>query len=264
MEINAIILAAASISGLGLILGLGLGYAGKKFEVSEDFRLGEIVSVLPGANCGGCGYAGCEAFAAAVLAGEAKIDGCGVNSPEGMQKISDIMGIKVIPSDKQTAYIKCGGGFSNSSYKYDYSGIKDCKAMAYLTGGGAKACSFGCLGGGSCAKVCMFDAMEMHDGVAVIDKEKCTACGVCVDKCPKRLIGFKPYGNAVSICCNSGDSGKFVKSVCEVGCIGCKICEKICKFGAVCVEGGAAVIDYGRCCGCGVCVKKCPTGAVVM
>lgn len=263
MEITAILLAGASISGLGLLFGLVLGYAGKKFETAEDPRINEVMQSLPGANCGGCGYAGCEAFAAAVLSGEAKVEGCAVNSPEGMQKIFDNLGIKAIRKDKQVAYVKCNGNFANSLHKYDYNGMDDCGAMMMLPGGGLKACCYGCLGGGSCAKVCIFDAIEIKDGAAVIDNEKCTACGICVDKCPKGLIAFKPYNCVISIRCNSGDLGKVVKSLCGVGCIGCKICEKVCKFEAIRIESGVAMIDYDNCKGCGVCVKKCPMGVIV-
>jgi len=265
MEINitAILLAVAIISGLGLLLGLGLGYAGEKFEVEENPRISEIMSALPGANCGGCGYSGCEAFATAVLSGDANVDSCGVNSSENVKKIFDIIGISLNFKDRQIAYIKCVGNFLNSSYKYDYYGMEDCRAMIKLAGG-AKACSYGCLGGGNCVRACTFEAIEIKDGLAIVNMEKCTACGICIKKCPRSLIGLKPYKISVSICCNSADLGKIVKSFCKVGCIGCKLCVRACKFEAICVNDNVAVIDYNKCRGCNVCVKKCPMGAIVL
>lgn len=262
VNITAIILAAVSISGIGLLLGIGLGYAGKKFEVDADPRIGEIAALLPGTNCGGCGYAGCEAFALSVLSGEAKPSACGVNSTENTIKISQIMGIKATQRDKQTAYIKCSGNFSNSSYKYDYEGMDDCIAMVRLFEG-PKCCGYGCLGGGNCARACLFGAIETKDGLAVIDKEKCTSCGLCLKKCPRNLISLRPYNIDIIVCCNSFDIGKTVKSFCEAGCIGCKICEKACKFEAISVSSNLAVIDYDKCRSCNVCTKKCPTGAIL-
>ncbi len=262
MDINSILLPAVSLGGMGLLFGLGLGYAGKKFKVEVDPKLTQIREALPGVNCGGCGFTGCDAFAAAVVSGEAKANGCTVGGAPVTQAVSDIMGIVAEIKEKQVSFVKCAGNLDKSNFRYEYFGLNDCKAAMQLTGGGAKACVYGCLGCGSCVRACMFDALSIENGIAVVDKEKCTACGMCVGMCPKNLIELVPYKSQVKVCCSSKDTGKAVRGVCTVGCIGCKLCQKACPSDAITVENNLASIDYDKCTMCGECTKKCPTKAI--
>ncbi len=256
------ILSLVSLGALGLLFGLGLGYAGIKFKVEEDERIPLIKDALPGANCGGCGFAGCDAFAAAVIAGTAKPSGCPVGGDAAIEKISNILGIKAEKTEKKVAFIKCKGGDSYAVSRYNYYGLQDCKAMTQLADGGHKACKYGCLGVGSCLLACKFGAISLVDGVAKVDPEKCTACGMCLSVCPKNLIDLVPANSKVRVVCNSKDNAKVVRSVCTAGCYGCKLCVKTCKFDAITVDNQIAKIDYDKCTSCKQCVEKCPARAI--
>lgn len=258
MIASEILYPVLSIGGLGLAFGLALGYAGKIFKVEENSKKAEIRDVLPGANCGGCGYAGCDAFAGAVADGSASANGCPVGGESCAFKIADIMGVKIEAKERHVAFVKCGGTFSDAVFRYDYRGLADCKAVSMLAGGGSKQCQYGCLGSGSCVRACRFDALSIVDGIAVVDPEKCTACGMCVPKCPRSLIELVPYSAEYRVGCNSLDIGKTVRLNCKVGCISCKMCEKACAYDAVHVENALARIDYDKCTHCGECEKKCP------
>ncbi len=262
MDINTVMSSVLTISGLGLLLGSGLGYAAIKFKVEADERLPLIRGALPGANCGGCGFPGCDAYAEAVLNGNAPATACSVGGASTVSAISDILGIEAVSLEKQVAFVKCNGNMTDAVFRYDYQGFGDCAAHMQLAGGGSKACIYGCLGCGSCANACQFGAINMIDGIAKVDKEACTACKMCVSSCPKSLITMVPYENHVNVVCNSADIGKVVRGHCKVGCISCKMCEKACEFDAVHVENNCAVIDYSKCTMCDECVKKCPTAAI--
>ncbi len=262
MEIGYIIAAVASISGLGVIFGGFLGYASKIFAVEEDPKVGEIQAVLPGANCGGCGYPGCSGCATAIAEGKAPVNACPVGGAKTAAKIAAIMGVEAGNSEPQVAFIKCNGTCNNAKSKYAYEGISDCVFASQLANGGAKSCAYGCLGLGTCVSVCDFGALSIVDGIAVVDEEKCVACGKCTKACPKSLIEFKPKSKKTAVRCNSKDMGKEVIANCSTGCIGCKICEKNCKFDAIHVENNVAVIDYSKCKDCGLCAMKCPKHAI--
>jgi len=263
MDMTYVVYAVMSLGGVGLLMGLGLGLASKKFAVEEDPRLGAVIDALPGANCGGCGVAGCAAFAKAVLSGEAKPNGCPVGGAECVTKISEILGIEAKITEKMCAFVRCGGESSFSRNNYEYYGLLDCSAAAQLAGGSCKACVYACLGGGSCVRACKFGAMNIVDGVAVVDKAKCTACTMCVLSCPKSLIELIPHKAEVTVTCSSNDAGKAVRANCSVGCIGCKLCERACAFDAIHVTNNIAKIDYATCTNCNECVKKCPTGSII-
>jgi Na+-translocating ferredoxin:NAD+ oxidoreductase RNF subunit RnfB len=261
MDISSIIFSAVSIGGLGLVFGLGLGYAAKKFEVKVDPLIPVVRDALPGANCGACGFAGCDAFAKGIVEGQAPINGCPVGGSETAAALSQIMGVEASESARQVAYVKCNGTCENAKEKYIYAGVTDCKNAAFLQGGGSKGCEYGCLGLGSCVAVCEFNAIDIIDGVAVIN-DNCVACEKCVAACPKAIIEMVPDASKVRVACNSADKGKEVKSNCSVGCIACKICEKACPFDAIHVTDNLARIDYEKCTQCDVCVEKCPTKAI--
>ena len=246
---------------MGLIFGAILAYASKKFAVKVDERIDSILEVLPGANCGGCGFPGCAGLASAIVEGKAPVNGCPVGGSECAAKVAKIMGVSSEEGEKKVAFVKCNGNCNVSKDKYIYEGIKDCKAASALNGG-AKDCKYGCLGLGSCVNACKFDAIKVIDGVAVVDETKCVMCGKCIEACPKGLIIEKPIKNKVAVSCNSKEFGKAVKDKCSVGCIGCGICEKSCPFGAIHVEDKVAKIDFDKCVQCMVCVAKCPTKAI--
>lgn len=257
-----ILRAALSLGILGLIFGVLLGYAAKKFEVKVDPKIPQTREVLPGANCGGCGYPGCDAYAEAVVEGGAKANLCSVGGAAVVDKISDILGIAVDVAEKKTAYVKCSGTCTVAKNKYEISGVKDCLEAAAMVGGGQKGCSYGCLGLGSCVQVCEFGALNIVDGIAKVDMDKCTNCGACIDICPKGLIESVPFDSKVRVACNSNEFGKIVRDNCSNGCIGCSICQKNCPSGAITITDKLAKVDYSACTQCGVCTTKCPTKAI--
>lgn len=258
---NNIIAPILSLGGLGLLFGAGLAVASKVFAVEVDPKVVKIREALPGANCGACGYPGCDGFANAVAEGKAPVNGCPVGGAECAEKIGEIMGVNAEATEKKVARVICQGTTCNAKEKYEYIGIKDCKAAAMVAGGN-KSCEYGCLGFGTCVDACQFDAIQIVGGIAKIDTEKCTACGKCIEVCPKHVIDMVPYSQKVVIDCNSEDFGKNVKASCSVGCIGCQICVKACPVGAIDFENNLAKIDYDKCIQCMICAEKCPTKAI--
>ena len=255
MSITGVLIAALIVGGTGVFIGVFLGIAGKKFAVEVDEKEEAILAELPGNNCGGCGYAGCSGLAAAIAKGEAP---CPVGGAPVAAKIAAIMGEEAGESVHEVAFVKCAGTCEKAKQAYDYTGITDCQMAAMMQNGGPKGCSFGCLGFGSCVKACPFDAIHIVDGIAVVDKEACKACGKCIATCPKHLIELVPYEQKHLVQCSSKDKGKDVMSVCSVGCIGCKMCEKVCESDAVHVVDNIAHIDPEKCTNCGKCAEKCP------
>ncbi len=258
---NGILIAVAVVGGTGLLFGILLAAASFVFEVKTDERTEKILEVLPGANCGACGFAGCSAYAEAIVNEGAPVNCCSVGKAPVANKISDIMGVEAQETEEMTARVACGGDCNSVVYKYDYDGIQECTAEARL-GGGAKECVSGCLGLGSCVRVCQFGAISIRDGVAVVDEDKCTACGQCLKRCPKGIIHFVPKKFKQWVVCRNPETAKSVNQYCKTGCIGCKICEKACLFDAIHVKNNYAVIDYDKCKNCGLCAKKCPRGAI--
>ncbi len=256
--------AILTIGGIGFISSLGLGLAAKKFAVYVDPKTGAVEQALPGVNCGACGFTGCRGFAEAVVAGEAETNGCLVGGETVALAVAQLMGVEAKPVAKLVARLRCQGGRDKSRLKYHYLGIDDCQA-ANLVAGGDKACSFGCLGLGSCVAVCPVKAVSINaDGLAVVDGGLCIGCGKCVASCPKRVIQLVPQEQQVTVLCNSIDKGPLVRKQCQVGCIGCMMCKKVCPAEAVTVDKFLARIDPQKCTTCGECVKKCPTKCILM
>ena len=260
---NMIIISAAVIAVVGIVVGFGLGILGEKFKVEIDEREAAIRAELPGNNCGGCGYPGCDGLAKAINEGKAPCNQCPVGGAPVGEKIAAIMGVTVEASAKKVAFVKCGGGCDKTSQKDNYYGILDCSKAMNVPGGSDKACSYGCMGYGSCVRACEFDAIHVINGVAVVDKEKCVACGKCIAACPKKLIEFVPYDTHHFVRCSSQDKGKAVKDICSVGCIACTACVRNCPQNTISMNGNVAVIDYTNCINCGICAQKCPTKAIL-
>ncbi|MBR5509111.1 MAG: RnfABCDGE type electron transport complex subunit B [Lachnospiraceae bacterium] len=255
---TGIIIATVIVGGVGIFIGLFLGVAGEKFAVEVDEKEVAVRAELPGANCGGCGYTGCDGLAAAIAKGEAPVNGCPVGGDAVGAKIAEIMGVEVDTGTRKVAFVKCAGTCDIAPKNYEYTGAQDCRFVNMMQNGGDKICTFGCLGYGSCVKECPFDAIHIVNGVAVVDTDACKACGKCVAACPKKLIELVPVEGVSYVQCNSHDKGKDVMKACKQGCIGCMKCVKTCEAGAITVEGNVAHIDYEKCTGCGKCKEACP------
>lgn len=263
IQIQEVSKATLLVTAVGLVIGVFLSLAAKFFEVPVDEREEQVRGLLPGNNCGACGYPGCDNLAEAIAAGNAKPNACPIATSDAHLAIAGVMGTDTEVSDKQVAFVKCAGTCDKTKDKYTYVGKMDCKQAAMNSGGGPKKCGFSCLGYGTCVSACQFDALHIVDGIAVVDKEKCTSCGLCIPECPKNLIEFVPYKTHHFVRCNSTDKGKVVKEGCTIGCIGCKICEKVCEFDAVHVKDNLALIDYAKCTNCMKCAEKCPTKVIL-
>ena len=256
-----LIRAAGVLGLLGILFGVALSIASRVFAVEMDPRVVAVLDALPGANCGACGFPGCEGLANAICAGNAPANGCAIGGQAVANQVAEILGVNAGNLERQVAVVRCQGDCAKAKEKYDYHGMMDCRLIADFVGG-SKSCGAGCLGGGTCVGVCEFDAIHIVDGLAVVDKEKCVACKKCIAICPKHIIGLMPYEQKTEVKCSSHDNGKVVRTNCSIGCIGCKLCEKSCPKDAIHVEENLASIDYDKCINCGICASKCLTGAI--
>lgn len=250
------------VSAIGGIFGIILIAADKKLQVAVDERTANIISLLPGANCGACGSPGCEAFAAAIVELNMNINYCVACSEENKNKIAAIMGMKAEASTRKLAYIACRGCDNPAAELYEYQGIKDCFAVAKFFSG-TKVCNYTCLGLGNCVHNCPFGAIFINErGVAEVDTALCAGCGVCTAHCPQNLITLTPAGKTVRIFCNNRNAGKKAVDVCNTACISCGICIRTCPSSAISMfkdgSKSIAVIDYEKCTNCGICIEKCP------
>ena len=259
MEI--IIITTLVLTAIGLIVGVGLVFTGNKFRVEVDERETAVRECLPGNNCGACGFAGCDAMAAAIVKGEAPVNGCPVGGGPVAQKIGEVMGVTAEAEERKVAFVRCKGSCEVTHNQGNYGGIKDCRS-AVLSGINVTECDYGCLGFGSCAAVCPQNAIRVKNGVAEVDRRKCVGCGLCVKACPKGLIELIPSSKRVAVQCSNKDKGPLVKKVCSAGCIGCSLCVRQCEHDAVSVENNLAHINYQNCVQCGKCAEKCPVKVI--
>ena len=266
-----ILIAIAILGGLGLVFGLVLAAASKVFYVETDPRLDQLNECLPGANCGGCGFAGCGAYAEAVLKGEAPVGKCASGGNEAAKAMAAIMGVEAGEVTRKVALVRCSGARTydaegnltkGAKMKATYEGFHDCLAASRVGGSGPLSCKFGCLGYGSCTKVCKYGAISVKNGVAVVDEDLCVGCMACAQVCPRKIITAVEPSQNVIIACNSLAKGAVTNRACTVGCIGCGKCMKNCPSGAITITNNLAQIDSSKCTNCGECAKVCPKGLI--
>lgn len=261
---NIIFIALIAMGGLGLFFAAVLAIASEKLKVKEDPRIEELMEALPGLNCGACAQAGCHDFAEKVAA-SGSLEGfrCPPGGAEVEERMAEILGVEASAEIKKRAVVKCGGGKSLATERAEYDGIKNCTA-AELVAGGSKACTYGCLGYGDCKIACPFDAITMSaDGLPVVDEVKCTACGLCVEACPRNIIEMLPCSNRILVACNSKDKGAVVRKVCKVGCIACQICVKQAPRGYVIDDFLARVVYDNGDEAAEAGLVKCPTKCII-
>ncbi|MBQ2697275.1 MAG: Fe-S cluster domain-containing protein [Clostridia bacterium] len=257
MNWSNILMAVLSLTSMGVIFGVILGVASRIFAVETDPRAEQIIAVLPSANCGGCGYAGCANFAEAVVSGDAPTNGCAVGGSAVAKLVAEIMGQEAKEVIPMKAVVKCSADCDTAKRKYTYEGFDTCRAVSTIAGG-EKACSFACCGHGDCVKVCRFGAIQVIDGLAVVDRDKCTGCGTCARTCPKGIIQLRPAQCDHDVLCSSHKRGVEVRDVCKRGCVACGVCVRNCHNNAIRLENNLAVIDPELCINCHACVDSCP------
>lgn len=259
--INDILIALAVVGAVGLIAGVLLALFAHFFSVAQDEREKKVREALPGANCGACGYKGCDDYAAAVAAGSAAANLCIPGGADTASALSEIMGVEVAPPRDVTAYVHCNGSCEAAPKRNLYDGVATCRAAVGVYGG-PNSCLYGCLGYGDCAVACPAGAICVKDGIAHVDPRLCIGCGLCVSNCPKHIISIIDKNSKAAVMCSSHDKGAVARKLCSNACIGCKKCEKTCPEGAISVVGDLARIDYDKCSGCGKCAQVCPTGCL--
>ncbi len=262
MDIIILILRALIPLGIiALFFGLLIGFSTKYLHTEKDTILEKVLTILPGTDCGGCGYATCEEYARALMAKEVRPHKCTLADNQTILKLARLSGQKALKPVKMRAQVMCSGTSELAPKKYNYDGIMDCVSVSRI-GVGDKACPYGCLGYGTCVKSCPFGAIKVENGVAVVEYEKCMGCGLCEKACPKNIIKLVPYRSEYWVGCSSHNDGATVKSYCGIGCIACGICEKNCPTDAVKLVDNIAKIDYKKCIQCGTCFEKCPRSTI--
>ena len=267
---NPILIAVIVLGGIALIAAIVLFVASKKFAVFEDPRIAQVNALLPGANCGGCGFAGCGGMADALVKGADKgsIDGlnCPVGGADVMGQVADLLSMAIANGEPKVAVVKCNGSCEYRAKVNEYAGLRTCAAM-HACGAGETLCGFGCLGCGDCVKACQFGAIRINDetGLPEVDEEKCTACGACGKACPRGIIELRKKGlkgRRVFVSCVNKDKGAVSMKACKVSCIGCGKCASVCKFEAITIGQNLSYIDPNKCRLCRKCVEACPTHAI--
>lgn len=264
---NVVLITVIVLALLGGVASIILYFVAQKFKVFEDPKIGEVEAVLPGANCGGCGFPGCHGLAEALSkADDISGMGCPVGGAEVMLKVAAILGKEVAASAPKVAVVRCNGTCANRPRLLNYDGARSC-AIQSAHFAGETGCSFGCLGCGDCVSACTFGALGMdpETGLPVVDGDKCVACGACVKACPKGIIELRnkgPKDRRIWVSCVNKDKGAVARKACSAACIGCGKCAKECAFGAITVENNVAYIDFTKCKMCRKCVAACPTHAI--
>ena len=268
---NFILIAVIVLGGIALVSAVVLYVCSKKFAVHEDPRLAQVSALLPGANCGGCGYPGCSGMAAALVKGAdaGSLDGlyCPVGGASVMGQVADLLGMAVANTEAKVAVVRCNGTCELRPRIAGYDGLRTCAAM-HSCGAGETACGYGCLGCGDCVKACAFGAITINPetGLPEVDEEKCTGCGACAKACPRHIIELRKNGvkgRRVYVRCVNKDKGAAAMKACKAACIGCGKCEKECQFGAITIENNVSYIDPDKCRLCRKCVEVCPTHAII-
>ncbi len=263
-----IIYTITTLSVIGTSAAVILYFVAQRFKVEEDPRIDEVEEALPAANCGGCGYAGCRAFAEACVKADNLSDlNCPVGGNDTMANVANILGLEAVKKDPRVAYIRCNGTCDHRPQTSIFDGATTC-AIASSIYSGESDCQYGCLGYGDCVDACDFDAIDLRAGLGVplILDDKCVACGACVDACPKNLIELRkkfPKDRKIVVACRNEDKGGIARKACNVACIGCSKCEKECKFDAITIENNLAFIDSDKCKLCRKCVPVCPTNSII-
>ena len=259
----SIVIPVILVAAIGFVLAVVLTFASKIFFVPVDETVAKLRAELPGANCGACGFAGCDDYANALGADPSVGTGkCPVGGAALAEALAAVLGVEADSSEPQVAVVMCNGHNDAAKTLMEYQGLKTCKAAKQLFGG-LSACPYGCMGLGDCAAACPYGAIQICNGVAVVNRELCVGCGICAKQCPNSVIRIAPAKNKVVVQCNSKDKGAVARKNCSNACIGCMKCTKVCKFDAITVENNLAFIDPEKCKNCGLCAKECPTGAII-
>lgn len=268
---NFILTAVIALGSIALVAAVVLFVVSKKFAVKEDPRIGQVQELLPGANCGGCGFAGCSGMASALVAGADRGDISGLSCPVGgqvvMEQVSNLLGMAISQVEPRVAVVRCKGSCDNRPRVAEYDGLHTCAAMTAV-GAGETACGYGCLGCGDCVSACQFGGLHMNEetGLPEVDEDVCTACGSCAKACPRHIIELRkkgPKNRRVFVSCVNQDKGAVARKACQAACIGCGKCQKECKFEAITVVNSLSYIDDSKCRLCTKCVEACPTHSIV-
>lgn len=260
---NGILIAALVVGGIGAFCAVMLVVASKFFAVEENETIGKIRECLPGANCGACGYAGCDGYAKALAEEHVKTNLCIPGADAVAKQIAEILGVEAEDVIEQVAVIHCYGDCDHTSKKMDYAGIESCAAAKTMYGGAGR-CTYGCIGFGDCVAVCPQGAICLENGIAHIDTRRCIGCGLCAKACPRGIIELMADVERVLVTCQNHEKGAVARKACSNACIGCKMCEKNCPEGAIKVVDHLAQIDYARCKNCDTCAKVCPVGCILV
>jgi Na+-translocating ferredoxin:NAD+ oxidoreductase RNF subunit RnfB len=257
---SIIILAIVTVTVIGIICAVMLAAASKVMAVKVDERITELRAVLPGANCGACGYAGCDGYAAALAEGGVRTNLCIPGADAVSREISNILGVAFESVVEEVAVIHCAGDCDATQDRIVYDGVRTCSAARLL--GGKGSCSYGCIGFGDCAAICPQGAICMEKGIAHVDTRLCTGCGLCASVCPNRIITVERDTIRTAVLCSSKDKGAITRNKCKVGCIACRKCEKECPAQAIVIENNLSKIDYAKCTDCGHCAEVCPVKSI--
>ena len=256
MNADVVVVSLVVLGGIGLLCGVMLAVASRVFAVKTDPRIEALENILPGGNCGGCGFPSCHAYAQSMVEGGVEPNRC-VLGADNIDDISKILGKELVAAESRVAAIKCCGG-NTAVKRFDYDGLPSCQ-VALLYGGGDRLCEQSCLGFGDCVDVCPFGALSgAGRDTPGVDRDKCTGCGICSRACPKGIIVLIPRKARTLVACNSDEKGKVVRKICEMGCIGCGRCIKACPEDALSMEGNRVRVDYSKCTNCGRCIEECP------